>query len=972
MTTRKASITSTTTNGGGGGVKGMTHDADGSQLQPSSFHRCGSRCATVITCSTTTTTTTMMMMMIMCICWSLQSVSTITAFTSTSNTVTKRYRLNDASSTQSSKLYAQPEDQSRSPSFSLLPNLLPKRSEDNTNDDDDDTTLRPPPEQFTSSYVYDGTTNDGLILHAKYFIQQTDCGLLDPTILLSDPSTVEDIAAGRTIYEDRFQYINAQLEIPLSKTDYITAGRYFNLRNTFPDFNYRPYDFRIVNNNNNNNANIVTIRCTCRCTGTMRGELRLRNNLILAPTGITMRCPPEAMTISIQRNTGKVIQLCTGFVMDRCIGNTQGTTGVTAASIIAGEDVSVWDMYPPVTILRNIIARPIPPIRESPTTVSPFPESVMIQLAKGILSSQMAYNDPTLLSDTTFTYSTPTIGPITKSDFVKSYAQQEFPPPLQPIFNNFRIDPYDPVRVWVDVVLTVPTDNFISPPQAMSFSFDENGYCTRITSQAVMDLSPLPDTAGGLGGYEGYQYHIGQASPGIFTRPISRSLERLRLRIISPLTGINVDEYHLPKPRKNIFEIFSSSTTTVKPTIKKPEPPPNPPTSAVLVENSEVVKRLESLKEFTSSIRIIPPSLSENKDSSKGTRPTTSTSGTAQERLARATKATEQSKLMIEKAKREAAALQKKIALAEANAAKQKIQQQKQATIKAKQLEAAKEAAARQKQQQQATLAQKQLQQKKAAEVARKKQEAATIAAQKAAEVARQKEQLAMEKRRKEEERERQQRAAAAAAEAEVRQRELEAQRIAEAAAREAKKVQLMKEQLAAAEARARRELSSSTSTTAIKAKNAAERIATTPTKKSPSVPIQRTATPSRSVYTTKGLDGTSSNILPAFNGLARATISLFGLGKSELEELPAPKVQTPSSSTSKGGSRTTPSRRAPTGVPTVTRWRQNADQTITGLVQGSRNFDDGSRITTSPITSGTIASGEVVRTGSGSRYFLE
>jgi hypothetical protein len=41
-------------------------------------------------------------------------------------------------------------------------------------------------------------------------------------------------------------------------------------------------------------------------------------------------------------------------------------------------------------------------------------------------------------------------------------------------------------------------------------------------------------------------------------------------------------------------------------------------------------------------------------------------------------------------------------------------------------------------------------------------------------------------------------------------------------------------------------------------------------------------------------------------------------------------------------------------------------------LVQGSRNFDDGSRITTSPITTGVIVSGEVVRTGSGSRYFLE
>ena len=299
-----------------------------------------------------------------------------------------------------------------------------------------------------------------------------------------------------------------------------------------------------------------------------------------------------------------------------------------------------------------------------------------------------------------------------------------------------------------------------------------------------------------------------------------------------------------------------------------------------------------------------------------------------------------------------------------------KRQQQEQAAIKAKQLEATK--AVEIQKQQQATAIQQQ-QQKKAAEAARQKQQAAA-AAQKVADAARQKEQLALEKRRKEEDIERQKRAAAAAAaEAEIRQREFEAQRIAEAAAREAKKVQMMKEQLAATEARTRRESSpSSSSNTAIKANVAAARIATgtaTSTKKSPSVPIQRAATPSRSVYSMKDTDTDAS---PALDGLARATISLFGLGKSELEELPAPKVKSPVTSSSKGGASTATGRRAPIGVPTVTRWRQNSDQTITGLVKGSRNFDDGSRITTSPITSGTIASGEVVKTGSGSRYFLE
>jgi hypothetical protein len=44
----------------------------------------------------------------------------------------------------------------------------------------------------------------------------------------------------------------------------------------------------------------------------------------------------------------------------------------------------------------------------------------------------------------------------------------------------------------------------------------------------------------------------------------------------------------------------------------------------------------------------------------------------------------------------------------------------------------------------------------------------------------------------------------------------------------------------------------------------------------------------------------------------------------------------------------------------------------VTGIITGSRNFPDGERVTTSKIVSGTLASGEVVRTGSGSRYFLQ
>lgn len=62
---------------------------------------------------------------------------------------------------------------------------------------------------------------------------------------------------------------------------------------------------------------------------------------------------------------------------------------------------------------------------------------------------------------------------------------------------------------------------------------------------------------------------------------------------------------------------------------------------------------------------------------------------------------------------------------------------------------------------------------------------------------------------------------------------------------------------------------------------------------------------------------------------------------------------------------------KAPPGVPKLVNWRKNRDSSVTGFISGSPSFPEGDRITTSPITTGTIEAGQVVKTGSGSRYFL-
>ena len=60
-----------------------------------------------------------------------------------------------------------------------------------------------------------------------------------------------------------------------------------------------------------------------------------------------------------------------------------------------------------------------------------------------------------------------------------------------------------------------------------------------------------------------------------------------------------------------------------------------------------------------------------------------------------------------------------------------------------------------------------------------------------------------------------------------------------------------------------------------------------------------------------------------------------------------------------------------PRGVPKLVKWRKNGNGSITGFISGSPKFDEGENVTTSPITSGTIKAGEVVQTGSGSKYYL-
>ncbi len=120
-----------------------------------------------------------------------------------------------------------------------------------------------------------------------------------------------------------------------------------------------------------------------------------------------------------------------------------------------------------------------------------------------------------------------------------------------------------------------------------------------------------------------------------------------------------------------------------------------------------------------------------------------------------------------------------------------------------------------------------------------------------------------------------------------------------------------------------------------------------------------------------------------------RSTFSLFGLGMSDLDEKPqakkapvnptpkkqtlfgAPKKKAPVKATPKKKTPAPKAKAAPKGVPTLNQWSMNRDGSVSGKISGSPSFREGEQVTTSMIVNGRLESGQVVTTGSGSRYFL-
>eukprot|EP00571_Detonula_confervacea_P017554 CAMPEP_0172311632 /NCGR_PEP_ID=MMETSP1058-20130122/15347_1 /TAXON_ID=83371 /ORGANISM="Detonula confervacea, Strain CCMP 353" /LENGTH=1057 /DNA_ID=CAMNT_0013024889 /DNA_START=145 /DNA_END=3314 /DNA_ORIENTATION=+ len=409
----------------------------------------------------------------------------------------------------------------------------------------------------------------------------------------------------------------------LTKDEYLAAGRFFDLRKSFPDIEYKAHDFRIIYDEEKEystkksmdgqlslgggdsattpigrlDKGEITVRFTTRTTGTFRGApFRLRS-MTLEPNGKVMRCPPTSISITYStegEDRGKIIKLVTDMVLDRQVGNTNGFSGVPAAAVIGGAPPNALVGVPPLVALGRFVGRPLKPIDNEAAAgdsyLAPFPDSVMIQLAKGVLASNLGLNDANLLAEK-FVYIEPLMGPMDKDKYLEVFSEEynvrEGVPDLDYGLQNFRVDPYDPYRVWIDSRATgtrigdigkrglppnVNAAAYKGPPEGISFTFDDDGFCTRLTAAAVLD--PLLGNTGGLGGVYGLLYATGTPVSALKTRSLNGFLNRARKSLLSGVTGVGPDGWSLSDGRtvnsmlpagvSSIISLPSSATSSIK------------------------------------------------------------------------------------------------------------------------------------------------------------------------------------------------------------------------------------------------------------------------------------------------------------------------------------------------------------------------------------------------------------------------
>ncbi len=426
---------------------------------------------------------------------------------------------------------------------------------------------------------------------AKQWVQ-SGCGLEDPSLMADD-----------------FKFLDP-LRGTQNKKAYLAALEKLDLQSAFPDLDLRAHDFRV------DRDDPTKVWFTTRVLGTHKYPLTLGGEEI-APTGIKMQLPPESNCVNIVG--GKVVRAVGGgIVLDRSVGNSRGLGGVYGVAAALGRPVSAFKHTPPQKVFQDFFGRTFKPSTEAPPVFSPLPEAVMVGLAKGLLASDFGAADPGLLAKD-FKFVGPLVGPLPRDTFVKAFSSFNLKRAFPDINNeayDFRVDPYDPARVWFTVKSqgtftgafgegrnSLPPNGgkYRSGPEGISVTFNGQGQCVKLTVGVLMD--PEEGDTGGLGGVFGVLFAVGTPLPPFVTRPLPQHLRHWKNYVIdvitSPFTASSSSDEpaaataaaakRAPEAPKAAAVVVASKPQVVAEAPKKTEAPPPPPPAAKVQTAKPVV-----------------------------------------------------------------------------------------------------------------------------------------------------------------------------------------------------------------------------------------------------------------------------------------------------------------------------------------------------------------------------------------------
>lgn len=157
----------------------------------------------------------------------------------------------------------------------------------------------------------------------------------------------------------------------------------------------------------------------------------------------------------------------------------------------------------------------------------PIPADELIAKAK-VWAAKISVDPLSLAADMAddFSFVAPVVGPLTGPQLLKAFTSFDLKtgiPNLAANYHHFRVDPFEPGRVWFTTRPTgthtgtiagsiKPTGiDFECPPQSNSVVFNEEGKVVKYTIGYVMDRQV--GNSGGLGGVYGILYAIGAGLP---------------------------------------------------------------------------------------------------------------------------------------------------------------------------------------------------------------------------------------------------------------------------------------------------------------------------------------------------------------------------------------------------------------------------------------------------------------------------